>query len=132
MNTSEIDHHTQQVIKALESMTVNDALTVLHSAFGIVINENINVSHPDLSQPIYPYNPNLTRRPRGGISKVERDPEIKAFIHSLPKYLSVIQIAEQCRVRFGKERAPGKSAVHRYLQGLPKPNSGPCEASKNG
>ena len=113
MNALKIDLHAQRVVKELESMSINDALTVLHKAFGIVIHENINVIHPELSQPIYPINPNLVRRPRGGVSKIERDPEIKAFIYNLPMYLTVIQIAEECKKKFGIKRAPSKSAVHR-------------------
>ncbi|KXS54843.1 MAG: transcriptional regulator [Marinobacter sp. T13-3] len=47
-------------------------------------------------------------------SKIEQDPEIKAFIHGLRGRRSHAQIAEECRVRFGP-RAPSRSSVGRYL-----------------
>lgn len=46
--------------------------------------------------------------------KILRDPEVEAFVEGSLPSMTFQAIADACRERFGAERAPGKSAVHRY------------------
>jgi hypothetical protein len=50
----------------------------------------------------------------GTPGKISGDPEIAAFVDELLATTGMVKIAAACKERFGPERAPGKSAVHRY------------------
>jgi len=51
---------------------------------------------------------------RGSPGKIAGDPEISAFVDERLPNMTFGQIAAACAKRFGRGRAPGKSAVHRY------------------
>lgn len=53
---------------------------------------------------------------RGTPSKIRRDSEVRAFVEARLQQTSFQALAEECRERFGRERAPSKSAIHRYWQ----------------
>ena len=46
--------------------------------------------------------------------KILRDPEIETFVETALPSMTFKAIADACLERFGPERAPRKSAVHRY------------------
>ena len=50
----------------------------------------------------------------GSPSKIQIDPELRAFVDERLPTMTLKQIAAACVKRFGRKRAPGKSAVHRY------------------
>lgn len=120
LNEIKVQRRARQIIKGLEDVQVNDALSIIHKVLGFVINENLKVSQPGLIETVYPFNPNLIRR--HSRSKIDSDPEVKAFIHSLPEHLYLKEIAARCKKKFGKWRAPGKSAVGRYIKRLEDEN----------
>ena len=49
-------------------------------------------------------------------SKIRSDAELRALVDELLKTKTFQQVAAACLERFGPDRAPGKSAVHRYWQ----------------
>ncbi|MFO1153573.1 MAG: hypothetical protein U1E42_07885 [Rhodospirillales bacterium] len=51
---------------------------------------------------------------RGVPFKIEADSELRAFVDDLLPHCTFAEVAAECVKRFGKERAPGHSAVHRY------------------
>lgn len=51
-----------------------------------------------------------------GQSKIERDPELQQFVDELLPHGTFAEIAEECRKRFGPQRAPGKSSIHAYFR----------------
>ena len=53
------------------------------------------------------------RRP-GPLSRLDRDPEVGAFVRERLGTVPVAEIVRQARDRFGLERAPGKSAIWRW------------------
>ncbi len=53
---------------------------------------------------------------RGAQSKIDLDPELRAFIHDLLPHCTFAEIAAECATRFGNPRAPSRSAVHRFWQ----------------
>lgn len=67
-------------------------------------------------------NPLLVRRPAGGRSRLEQDKELFNFINSLDRYYSLEAMRELIIKKFGKERAPSTSALHRYIQKITKEN----------
>lgn len=50
----------------------------------------------------------------GSVSPIDRDPELAAFIRPLLGKSTVQEISDLCRERFGPDRAPSKSAIHRF------------------
>lgn len=61
------------------------------------------------SLPPVPPNPGA-----GGSSHIDRDPELAAFIRQHLGKTPLPEIPALCRDRFGPDRAPSKSAIHRY------------------
>jgi hypothetical protein len=64
-------------------------------------------------------------------SPIDSDPELAAFIREQMGKMKLVEIAAACRARFGAERAPSKSAIHRYwvrLAVASKPVSTPLSA----
>lgn len=60
----------------------------------------------------------------GGVSPIDRDPELSAFIRERFGRYFLADIAACCRDQFGTRRAPSKSAIHRFwmrLNGLRSP-----------
>jgi hypothetical protein len=62
---------------------------------------------------------------RGPKSKFEKDPELAAFVKERLGKMPLREISEQAKRKFGKRRAPGKSAIHSYWQRQLKKQSGP-------
>ena len=50
----------------------------------------------------------------GRPSKIADDAEVRRFVDTALERMTFEAIAAACRARFGVERAPSKSAVHRY------------------
>lgn len=57
-----------------------------------------------------------TRSPqrRRHLSRFDRDPELTAFVADRLDRLTLDDLAAACRERFGAERAPSRSALHRH------------------
>lgn len=51
---------------------------------------------------------------RGRLCKISKDPEVQAFIHSLP-YLEQTDILAEVVAKFGVDRAPSRSGLCRYF-----------------
>lgn len=60
----------------------------------------------------------LRARKRGPLSKVEDDPEVEAFILKQSATRTVEHLLQQCVREFGKERAPSRSGLYRYIDKL--------------
>jgi hypothetical protein len=50
--------------------------------------------------------------------RIDQDPEMKAFILGLSKPITIAALRSELITRFGAQRTPSKSAMHRYLQRL--------------
>lgn len=122
MNTLDSRSHTERVLATLGGLPATDALQVLNTAMGKVL-AGIERA-PDIAAPqaVSPLLASLMQRTQGGHSRIDSDPELLAFILGLPAHLTYPQIEAACRAKFGAERAPSKSAVHRFVQRLRYPN----------
>lgn len=63
-------------------------------------------------------NPLLIRRQPGERSRFELDPELVEFLNRVDRYYTIKQLRGLMLERFGSERTPSKSSLHRYLQKL--------------
>ena len=71
------------------------------------------LAHPG---PVDP--PPSSRRPPGRLSRLDRDPEVGAFVRERLGTVPVAEIVRQVRDRFGPERTPGKTAIWRWWRRL--------------
>lgn len=56
-----------------------------------------------------------TQHRLGDVPKILRDAQVKAFVDQrLGDPVTFTQLAQECLELFGKERAPSRSALHRY------------------
>jgi hypothetical protein len=129
MMQTELEKRSADVIGSLESLSAEDALRVLHAVIGRVITHL-----PDTGMAERPFNPIFIRREllrdrKGRRSKIEQDPEVRDFIHSLPGNLRFDDIIEKCSERFSAHRVPSRSTLHRYVTQL-KYRCGVGEASR--
>jgi hypothetical protein len=58
------------------------------------------------------------RRKPGPWSKIESDPPVAAYIAKVADTASVPRIEQECKRRFGRERAPSRSMIYTYLARL--------------
>lgn len=49
-------------------------------------------------------------------SRAARDPEVATFILQSAQTMILEDIVNACRERFGPERSPSRSSIHRFLQ----------------
>lgn len=119
MNAQETQHRADQVLASVGELPATDALLVLNAAMEKVIAE-IGRGTPDFQAPALPGTDLLLRRRQR--ARIALDDEVRAFLHAQPMYLTIAKLEAACRQRFGN-RAPSKSAIHRYIQGLKLPNS---------
>jgi hypothetical protein len=53
---------------------------------------------------------------KGSPSRIDRDFEVRSFVGERIHRLTLSELAEACRARFGRERAPSRSSLGRYSQ----------------
>jgi FAD/FMN-containing dehydrogenase len=66
----------------------------------------------------------LQERKRGRISTIEGDSDVEAFLLSLQGKRTLDEMRDACAEKFGVDRTPSRSALHRYVQKLKYRNSG--------
>lgn len=59
-------------------------------------------------------NRRIIRGHTNGQSRLDYDTELREFVDDAIMHFTFAELAEECAKRFGKERAPSKSALHRY------------------
>lgn len=121
MTDSIITSKASDVVTMLSGLATTQALQALNIAMGEVL-EQVKDEIP--SKPLLPVHPLLLKRCKGNPSIIKSDDEIRSFIHGIKQSMTLDQIHEACVDEFGKDRAPSRSSVHRYLQSLKYPNVG--------
>lgn len=53
---------------------------------------------------------------KGKASRIDFDPEVREFVEDRLGRLTIRMILDECQERFGTERSPSKSSLHRYWQ----------------
>lgn len=116
LNAAELTRRRNRVLVAIDELPVVDSLAVLSAAMRELA-EQAATDRPEAANDGGPSSLDLLLEGDGSRLKVERDPEIRDFIHALRGPMTIRQITEACHQRFG-ERAPGRSSIHRYIQTL--------------
>lgn len=109
-----MEHLSEAVINQLDNLSGQDALKVLAAAQVKILHDHTFWKSATWEHPL-----KMALGIRGGINnvpKVERDAEIKAFILSITETISITEVHRRVLARFGAERAPSMSAVHRWVQ----------------
>ena len=124
LTNKEIDDRARHLIEEMTDLRALEALLVLNAALARALEQAKRFDRHEMRAPVAPLPEHLLailhRRP-GGRSKIDRFPEVRQFIFDILRAdpnLGCVAIAKECRDRFGPERAPEKSAVHRYFQRL--------------
>ncbi|GGX96672.1 hypothetical protein GCM10007160_25370 [Litchfieldella qijiaojingensis] len=110
LDVAELIRRRNHVLGGIDQLSTEDALAVMTAAMCELTERGLKADKKASSSVALA----LESDPR---SKIERDPEIRDFIHSLKGRRSIEQIAEACHGRFG-DRAPGRSSIQRYLKRL--------------
>lgn len=114
MSQKHIKEHAARIVELVAELSVEDALKALHEATGQVLSQA--GAAPTLAAPAIPFPLHLVASRKGKrLSKIERFPHLKEFIHALRPGLSYQKIADLCREEFGAAIAPSKSSVGRYV-----------------
>ncbi|MBQ0796245.1 hypothetical protein [Zhongshania sp.] len=111
---------TAMLINVLSGMPIVEAIKTLNQATLFLIE---NAHGVDAVGRVYPLETPLLRS-RRRLSKIDADEEVRAFLHSLPCAYTIDELEAACRSKFGYERAPSSSAIHRYIQRLKAPRIG--------
>ncbi|MCG9722678.1 hypothetical protein [Shewanella sp. Isolate7] len=96
---------TMAIAKLLQGLEKHEAMTVLTEA---KLSLNFDKSPlPELKQCANTYR-------RGRPNKITKDPEVEAFILSLP-YMEQKEILARVEAKFGAARTPSRAGLSRYL-----------------
>lgn len=115
MTNDRISKRAKAVVLGLRGYSQRDAISILAEAISILAAQQAEQAGERFDGAYLAFNDNLRRR-RGGISRIEQNPEIKAFIHSVDRYYTGPELLSMIEKRFGAERTPSKSSLGRYLQ----------------
>ncbi|MBI2354255.1 MAG: hypothetical protein HYV06_04350 [Deltaproteobacteria bacterium] len=129
MDSNKIDKRARAIVLGLRGYSQWDAVSVLAAAISMIASQPVLTGEKH-DEPSMAFNSHLLRRRPGQISRIEKDPEIKAFIHSLDRYYPGPDLLALLEQRFGKKRTPSKSSLGRYLQKITRANSVTQEGSE--
>ena len=77
--------------------------------FGVTVTANVEGGSKAVSS-------EFDRRRRRQLSKLDRDPEVAEFACKLDKTHELNAVVAAIRERFGEDRTPARTTLHRYLQ----------------
>lgn len=103
----------EEIIGQLATLPGQEALKILNAAQGKILHDHIFWKSATWDHPL-----KLALGIKGGINnilKVERDPEIKAYILSITETIPITEVLRRVVARFGAERAPSRSALSRWV-----------------
>jgi len=104
----------EEITGRLATLSGRDAMKVLNAAQGKVLHDHTFWKSETWNHPL-----KLALGIRGGVNnipKVERDPEVKAFILSITETIPMTEVRRRVVARFGAERAPSRAALQRWVQ----------------
>ncbi|MDD2468853.1 MAG: hypothetical protein PHI97_33195 [Desulfobulbus sp.] len=115
LNPEQIEKQVQDIVLRLTGMGKKDVMQILSASMYIIAAgepppKNI------LDMKGLRSNPNLIRKSRGGVSPIDADQEVKAYILGIDSYMTISQIHEALVKKFGKKRGFSESSIHRFLQ----------------
>lgn len=117
MDEIALQRRATALAEGLADLAPGHAVLVLQRAMGRVLSSVHASEQPDVS--LFPaFDSTALIRDRRSRSKIERDLEVQQFIHEKGPRRTYTQIHKLCLARFGADRAPSKSSIHRYIAKL--------------
>ena len=122
MTEQQLHSHAQALLLEVNHLPVLDALKVINQAAALLLTQESEYHQrleatkvldtpTNTPEARFQYHRKLDLR-----SKIDSDPELRAFIYQLPVHTSQKEILRLCIEKFGKDRAPSQSAISRYYQ----------------
>ena len=124
MNAEQIEKQAKAILLGLRGYSQRDAVAILSTAICLTVTE---FDQGQLDEQTAMSSCSLLIRRRDKLSRIDQDVELRDFIHGLDRYVSLFELHSLLTERFGKERTPSKSSLHRYLQKLQQTNEGTHE-----
>jgi hypothetical protein len=121
MNAEQIEKQAKELLLDLRGYVQRDAIAVLSTAICSTVTK---FDQGQLDKQAAVPSCSLLIRRRGKLSRIDQNVELKDFIHGLDRYVSLFELHGLLIERFGKDRTPSKSSIHRYLQKLQQNNEG--------
>jgi hypothetical protein len=103
----------KRIVKSLAEMPAGDALWILYTSVDYIVMPSKMNAPPGTIRPI---NVNLRPRRRGFPPKLENDRELRAYIHSLDRYLTMGRLRKELIAKFGADRVPCENTLRTYLK----------------
>lgn len=113
--------HVRTIVNLLAGVPCREAVTILASAINCIAAQPKQDGEA-VPAPTHP-NLHLKRRTRAGVaSKVTASPEVQKYLEQLDHYLTLKELRAELVQRFGKEKAPSKSSLQRYIKKISESN----------
>ena len=103
----------KRIVKSLARIQAGDALRILYTAVNFITMRTDGAVSPSS---IGTVNINLRPRRRGFSPILEKDQEMRAYIHGLTEFLTVKELRQELVNKFGAGRVPGEETLRRYLK----------------
>lgn len=107
---SETEYIVSEIATIVAPLPPRAALTALNEAISRILVSLEAVQAIDV-----PEKPRRLLQKRGSRSRVDKDPEVKSFIMGLSEPTTIAALRNVLVSRFGEQRTPSKSALHRYV-----------------
>lgn len=113
MDSEQINEQAQTIILGLNGYSERDAVRILTAATTLVLSQRDEGEGYLSVGAGY-----LFRLCSGQKGKIDKDPEICRFLFGIDHYQTLTELHALLVAKFGKERAPSKSALGRYFKKL--------------
>jgi len=121
MDNELIKAQAQSIIGNLKGYTWREVVLILSEAFSLIASQQQEVVCESPGNAGY-----LFRVRTGKKAKIDKDPEILFFLYGIDRYMTLYELQDLLIEKFGKKRAPSKSALWRYF----KNNSTPLKLDR--
>lgn len=106
-NYKDLKARQAAVIEQLNGLKTADAMEILFPIYVEILNQSKNE--------LFGFKPFVEQKPvRRGLSRIERDPEVLAYIHKHHESYEQLELLRQMKIIFG-DRCPSQSGLSRYL-----------------
>jgi hypothetical protein len=111
-NITQTKGHILQVLRVLDGLDARTALRILAevSMTILALPDSDTMNNARLPPP------RILVRKRGSISRVAQDSELRSFIHSIDREITLVELRKMLVSEFGEDRVPSRSSLHRYIQ----------------
>lgn len=106
---------TTTILAILAPLPAGDAIAIVHEILGATLSRLPDEAREAPPPSQVPSRRLCFRRGTYPFARIDRDPEIKAFMRTISAPITIRELRNALIARFGMDRVPSKSALHRYL-----------------